>query len=80
MPESIQKVVFLFSQDIRRIMGENLKKNIVYGSYARGDFEENSDVDIMILTSLDRNQIKPVEYKYMIWHLIILWNMVLILV
>lgn len=63
MLESVQKVVYLFSQDVRRIMGGDLKKIIVYGSYARGDFEEDSDVDIMILTSLDRNQIKPIEYK-----------------
>ena len=27
----------------------NLRKIMLYGSYARGDFSENSDVDIMVL-------------------------------
>ncbi len=30
-------------------------------SYARGDFDKNSDMNVMILTSLAENEIKPVE-------------------
>jgi len=52
MPESIQNIVKLFSKEIRNILGEDFKKMIVYGSYARGNYRENSDVDIMVLTSL----------------------------
>ena len=33
-------------------MGKDLSKILVYGSYARGDYNETPDIDIMILTSL----------------------------
>ena len=29
----------------------------MYGSYARGDFDNNSDIDIMILTDFDDNEL-----------------------
>ncbi len=62
MPDSIQKVLCMFAQEIRRILGEKLRKIIIYGSYTRGDFDEDSDVDIMILTSLDGNEIRVVDF------------------
>ena len=49
MPENIRNIIYRFSQELRRILGDKLTKIIVYGSYARGDFRENSDIDIMIL-------------------------------
>lgn len=63
MPESIKNIVKLFSKEVRNVLGEDFKKMIVYGSYARGDYMENSDVDIMVLTSLTNKDIQPVEYK-----------------
>lgn len=33
----------------------------MYGSYARGDNRENSDMDIMILTTLTENEIRAIE-------------------
>ena len=48
MPEAIRNVVDLFVQEIRNVLGEDLKKVIVYGSYARGDYREGSDVDVML--------------------------------
>ena len=47
-----QEVLMTFAQDTRRILKSNLSKLIVYGSYARGDYKENSDIDVMILTPL----------------------------
>ena len=52
MPEAKRKIIMLFSREMKRILGENLKKVILYGSYARGDYTENSDIDIMVLTTL----------------------------
>lgn len=40
-----------------------MRKVIVYGSYARGDYNENSDIDVMVLTSLAEEDITEVEYK-----------------
>ena len=52
MPENIRNIIYRFSQELRRILGDKLTKIIVYGSYARGDFRENSDIDIMILVKM----------------------------
>jgi len=51
----------LFSESVRKIMGSNLSKILAYGSYARGDYNENSDIDVMVLTSLPEDKIEPVE-------------------
>lgn len=59
--EKIQDVLLLFAQEVRKLMGEDLKKLLVYGSYARGDYNDNSDVDIMILTSLEEDKIEQME-------------------
>ena len=63
MTESIQNILVLFSQEVKEILGCDLRKIIVYGSYARGDFSENSDIDIMILTSRSEEEIQSVEYE-----------------
>ena len=34
---------------------------ILYGSYAIGDYTENSDIDIMVLTSLTDAELEKVE-------------------
>ena len=38
-----------------------LTKVIVYGSYARGDYNSSSDVDVMILVKMSDNEIKKIE-------------------
>lgn len=61
MPKDREKIMLSFAQGIKRILGDSLRKIILYGSYARGDYNENSDVDIMVLTTLTDNQIERVE-------------------
>lgn len=61
MPESVQTIVTLFAEEVKRVLGKDIDRIIVYGSYARGDFNENSDIDIMVLTSRPEEEIKPVE-------------------
>ena len=39
------------------------KKVILYGSYARGDFRPDSDIDVMILVDTDRAGVSPLEKK-----------------
>lgn len=36
----------------KEIFGEKLRSVILYGSYARGDYDEESDMDIMILADV----------------------------
>lgn len=58
MPEAVHTIVYKFAQQIRVIYGNSLKKIVVYGSYARGDYQENSDIDIMILVDASDSEIK----------------------
>lgn len=61
MPDTVSKIVYQFSQQLKRILGTRLSKVIVYGSYARGDYRENSDVDVMILVKMSEEEIKQME-------------------
>lgn len=50
MNELIEKTIPIF--------GDKLKKVILYGSYARGDFDEESDVDVMFLVDEDDENLR----------------------
>lgn len=42
----------------KRTYGRHLKDVILYGSYARGDQEDDSDIDIMILVDMSPSDIR----------------------
>lgn len=54
-------ILYEFSRKIKRILGSKLVKVILYGSYARGDYHDNSDIDVMILTTLTDEEIDQIE-------------------
>ena len=60
-PFDIHIIIYKFSQEVKRLLGEKLTKVIVYGSYARGDYRDNSDVDIMILVKMTDEEIRTVK-------------------
>ncbi len=47
-----------YVEGIRAIYQDSLRAVILYGSYARGDFRPDSDVDIMILVDADDESIQ----------------------
>lgn len=61
MQNSRHDIVLEFVRGVKTMLGNNLTKAILYGSYARGDYKENSDIDIMILTTLTEVEIENVE-------------------
>jgi predicted nucleotidyltransferase len=63
MPKNINKEIQEFIQEVQQLLGKRLKKIILYGSYARGDYNKKSDVDIMILTDLSFKEIEDYRDK-----------------
>ena len=69
MSEQTSQLLKQYALGIKRIYGKNLKAVILYGSYARNDYNEDSDQDIMILVDLAEEQISATreqvsEYTY----------------
>ena len=58
IPINISNIIDKFVQGVNEILGERVKKIILYGSYARGDFRPDSDIDIMILVDLSDDEIR----------------------
>lgn len=66
-PSNIEETINEFVQEINKMLKDKIEKIVLYGSYARGDYKENSDLDIMILTSLSEEEIVNIRTK--IWDL-----------
>lgn len=61
---------------MKKIYGSKLKEVVLYGSYAKGKQDEESDIDIMVLVDLQDNELRKYDkelnnfscdigYKYM---------------
>ena len=55
VPLRIRKLMKELKAGLVRIYGDKLKGVYLYGSYARGDYRQGSDVDVMILLKGYRN-------------------------
>ena len=47
-----RELVSQYVEVLCKIYGKHLKTVILYGSYARGDYTKDSDIDIMVLLDL----------------------------
>ena len=61
MPVHISDIIQDFAKRVRKMLGNSLDSVIVYGSYARGDYSELSDIDIMLLVSLGEEERKKIS-------------------
>jgi len=53
----LEKILSDISSEAKTIFGARLKSVILYGSYARGDYDSESDIDVMILADIDATEI-----------------------
>ena len=63
MPKRIEDLLKLYRTEVENVTESKVKKVILYGSYARGDFRPDSDIDVMILVDTDRAGVSPLEKK-----------------
>ena len=72
MCNNIDEILSEYVKGLTSIFQNHLKQVILYGSYARGEQNQNgetSDIDILILVNLDKDKIKKlkkkvIEYSY----------------
>lgn len=75
MPQTIHILLTKYLTEIQKIYGTHLKSVILYGSYARGDYTPDSDIDIMILVDLSAEEmdsyadaLSELDFEYNVQH------------
>ena len=63
----IRDILACVAAGAKEIFSEKLVSVILFGSYARGDFDEESDIDILIIADLPSSALA--EYRKQIDHL-----------
>ncbi len=63
MPTRTRMLLDQYTKVLKSIYGGHLKSVILYGSYARGDFGPDSDIDIMILLDLTDLDLKKYRHE-----------------
>ena len=57
----LQFIVDELSRSTKYIFGDRLRRMILYGSYARGNYNEYSDLDIMVLANFNESEKSSLE-------------------
>lgn len=56
--KKINHILSILAIEIENLFKNNLKNIILYGSYARGDYNNESDIDVMVLVDMDDIKLK----------------------
>ena len=57
MSHKLSVLLESYREAVAQVLGKGFTKMILYGSYARGDFKQDSDMDIMILVDVKPEEI-----------------------
>lgn len=63
MSVNVQEILKLYRHQLENVAGAQIKKIILFGSYARGDFKINSDIDVMILVDTSISEMQECENR-----------------
>ena len=64
----VDMIVKELTQKIREKFGDRIEQVILFGSYARGDEEEESDLDVLIIGDVKLGEIIEVTYSLSLKH------------
>ena len=73
MPVTMQDLMQQYIEEVKKIYGTHICRIILYGSYARGDFRPDSDIDIIIL--LDMTDLDLKSYSQQLSYMTYDFNM-----
>lgn len=48
----LNQIINEVRQNVQSVLGDRLHQIILYGSYARGDYDDESDIDMMVLADV----------------------------
>ncbi len=51
MPKEIKSLLEKLKSGLKQIYGEQFREAYLFGSYARGDYDSDSDIDVLIVLS-----------------------------
>ena len=63
---TINNITDEVSVKVRNVLGDKLRKIILYGSCARGNYNNDSDIDVMVLADI-RNDNELQELEKIVW-------------
>lgn len=55
--EQLSEIAVVIAEETKKILGDKLDTIILYGSYARGDYDAESDIDIMVRIICARDEL-----------------------
>jgi predicted nucleotidyltransferase len=64
--EEYQNIYSEFVTECRALFGDKLYDVILFGSHARGDYNEESDIDLMIIVDMDNEEAR--KYEHDLYH------------
>lgn len=54
----LETILYIFAEQVKQLFRDKLKGIILFGSYARGDYDNESDIDVMVLVDMEKMEIK----------------------
>lgn len=62
--DQLNRILAAIARYSRDAFGDKLEAVILYGSYARGDYTPESDIDVMVLVDMDREALMQYRREY----------------
>ncbi len=61
LPEDLAALLRRLGEDLRELYGSRYRSLVLYGSYARGEADEGSDVDLLLLLEGEVNTTREIS-------------------